>query len=70
MFDCEHVGNIFPSPGRNVCYHRNEINSSEEKARYYHQLQLAVDGSRNFRIYSESDGSCIEIMDYLHQLLG
>lgn len=70
MFDCEHVGNIFPSRGGNICYHSNGINSSEEKARYYHQLELAVDGSRTFRMYSELDKSYIEIMDYLHQLLG
>ena len=70
MYDCEHVGNIFPSQGKNICYHSNEINSSEEKTRYYHQFALAVDGSRTFRIYSELDGSYIEIMDYLHQLLG
>lgn len=70
MFDCEHVGNIFPSRGGNICYHSNRINSGEEKARAYHQLELAVDGSRTFRMCSESDKGDIEIMDYLHRLLG
>lgn len=71
MFDCENIGNIFPSRDGtgNVYCKRNKINSSEEKARFYHQLEIALDSSCPFVMHAQDGEETVGVMEYLQKML-
>lgn len=71
MFNAENVGIIFPTRDgtNNVYYKCNEINSNESRTRYYHQLEIAIDDSCAFNMFSKDGGEIKSVMDYLLPML-
>ena len=71
MLGCDNVGNIFPTQDgtNNVYYKRNEINSNESRARYYNQMEVAIDDTWKFEITQKGDAKTIRVMEYLEMLL-
>ena len=70
MYDCDHVGIIFPSPDgeKNVCYEKNEIESVEHRRRYYHQLELAVGQEADCQLLSAGGGPALSILQYVREM--
>ena len=71
MFDSEHIGNIFPTQDgtNNVYYKCNKINSNENKDRFYHQLEIAIDNSWTFVMDSKTGDQSTGLLEYLNSLL-
>lgn len=72
MLGCANVGNIFPTQDgtNNVYYKRNEINSNEERIRYYNQMEVAIDIEWRFDIQQKDTASTMRLMEYLKRMLG
>ncbi len=71
MLGCDNVGNIFPTQDgtNNVYYRRNEINSNENRKRYYNQLEVAIDLDWKYEVTRRDDEMKVRVMDYLKELL-
>lgn len=71
MLNCKNVGNIFPTQDgtSNTYFKRNEINSREEKTRYYNQINVAIDTEWEFTIQEEGGTSMTTILEYCKRLL-
>ena len=71
MLNCKNVGNIFPTQDgtSNTYFKRNEINSREERPRYYNQLNVAIDTEWEFTIQEEGGTSITTILEYCKRLL-
>jgi hypothetical protein len=71
MFDAEHISNIFPTQDgtNNVYYKCNKINSNENKDRFYHQLEIAIDNSWTFAMDSKTGDQPTGLLEYLNGLL-
>lgn len=71
MLGCENVGNIFPTQDgtNNIYYERNEINSNEERLRFYNQLNIAIDSDWKFEISKKNEEDRMSVMDYLKRML-
>ena len=71
MLNCKNVGNIFPTQDgtSNTYFKRNEINSREERPRYYNQINVAIDTEWEFTIQEEGGTSTTTILEYCKRLL-
>lgn len=71
MFNAENIGNIFPTQDgtSNVYYRSNRINSNENKTRFYHQLEIAVDNSGTFTMTTPDGNEPVCLMEYLQKIL-
>lgn len=69
MFDCQHIGNIFPAKNNaSILFYKNKILSIENKNRFYHQIEIAVNGAWNHTLYKIDDLSKITVKDFIKSL--
>lgn len=71
MYNCDDIGIVFPSDTEEESYYyeRNEIASVEDRERYYHQIELGITESWDFKIIARKDSSEENVYSYIKELL-
>ncbi len=71
LYNCENVGIIFPTLDgtENIYYERNEIESVEQRQRYYNQLEIAIDTNWEYVVRSKETQNTVPLLQYIKELL-
>lgn len=71
MYNCENVGIVFPAIGENgnMYYEKNEIQSIEERQRFFNQLELSINTTVSLELCGKKDGLLVSTYQYIMDLL-
>lgn len=70
MYGCDQVGIIFPTQddAGHVFFERNEIQSIEDRRRYFHQLELAVGTGWSGQASAKDGGRSMPLLEYFRKM--